>query len=84
MYTHTMECLNGAVTILVDKMGITMFYVILTMISIAILFICYEMFCSDIFQRTINSIIWFVQKFLGILFYQVFISEVKWFGIGNT
>ena len=64
----------------VDTMGITMFYVILTAISVTILCICYKMCCSEIFEWSYNSIIWFTQKHLGILYYQVFISDVKWCG----
>ena len=64
----------------VDTMGITMFYVILTVISVTILCICYKMCCSEIFQQSYNSIIWFTQKHLGILYYQVFISDVQWCG----
>ena len=67
----------------VDNMGI-MFYIILTIMNMTILFVCYKMFCCNIFQQPINGIVWFVQKHLGILYYQVFISEVKWFGIEYT
>ena len=64
----------------VDTMGITMFYVILTIISVITLYTCYEMCCSENFQQFSNNIIWFAQKCLGILYYQVFISDVKWCG----
>ena len=80
------EHLNGAVTILVkvDTMGITMFYVILTVISVTILCTCYTMHCFTNFQWTGSRIIWFAQKHLGILYYEVFISDIKWCGINQT
>ena len=62
------------------EMGITMFYVILIVISVTILCICYEMCCSVFFQQSNSSIMWFTQKQLGILYYQIFISDVKWCG----
>ena len=61
------------------KMVITMFYIILIVISVTISYIYYKMCCSVFFHWS-NSIIWFPQKQLGIQYYRAFISDVKWFG----
>ena len=64
------------------EMDITMFYIILLVISVTLLCIYYEMCCSVFLQWSqTNSIIWFAQNHLGILYYQVFISDVKWCGV---
>ena len=63
------------------EMSITMFYIIFIVASVTILCICYTMCCSVFLHLSNNSIIWFTQKQLGILYYEVFISDVKWCGV---
>ena len=64
----------------VDVMGITMFYVILTVINITIMCTCYTMHCFKHVLWIGSCIIWLAQKNLGILYYEIFISDVKWYG----
>ena len=66
-------------------MDITMFYVILLVINVTLLCIYYEMCCSVLllWSQT-NKVIWSAQNQLSILYYQVFISDVKWCGVKNT
>ena len=63
------------------EMSIIMFYIIFIVASVAILHICYTMCCSVFLHRSNNSVIWFIQNQLGILYYRVFISDVKWCGV---
>ena len=54
------------------EMGITMFYIILIVLSVTLLCIYYERCCSIFLQWSqINSIIWITHEQLGILYYQV-------------
>ena len=63
------------------EMSITMFYIIFIVTSVTIPCIRYTMCCAVFLQQSNNSIIWFTQKQLGILYYEVFISDVKWCGV---
>ena len=63
------------------EMSTTMFYIIFLVANVTIPHICYTMCCSVFLHRSNNSVIWFTQKQLGILYYQVFISDVKWCGV---
>ena len=62
----------------VDTMGITMFYVILTVISVITLYTSYEMCCSEIFQWFSNNMV--CSEMLEYPVLSSFISDVKWCG----
>ena len=67
------------------EMDITMFYIILLVISATLFCIYYKICCSVFLQWSqTNNIIWFAQNQLGILYYRVFISDVKWYGVKNV
>ena len=66
-------------------MDITMFYVILLVINVTLFCIYFKMCCSAfLLWSQINKVIWFAQNQLGLLYYQVYILDVKQCGVKNT
>ena len=54
-------------------------------INVTLLCIYYEICSSSFLLWSLNNkVIWFAQNQLGMLYYQVYISDVKWCGVKNT
>ena len=66
-------------------MDITMFHITFLVINVTLLCMYYKMCCSIFSLWSLNNkVIWFAENKMGMLYYQVYISDVKWCGVKNT